>query len=201
MQSADNLILAVEDELTSFGLSSNLGELVRHPEILRWLNVGLARLGLLQKSTVDITWSADDTEVALPAGIRVVDAIDVSESSCLPAYRFWDEQLIFPDKAPADGEATVYYRHDYPMIAGAQGSELRPLGDDALIAYALSRFFARVAASRADFRRYVTVTGQSGIDVDDLIGLSDRYLADFEDAREVLQEDDRLGESETYYGD
>lgn len=184
MKTLEQFRQSVEDEL------GDVYELIRDGEVDRWVNRGRAQLGMRNQRRVIITWADGALSVVFPDGcvnpIRLV-----STTGSVPPHTFTDladgctMEFLDPSNVIA-GQADLYYEEELPEVTSESPSGAPALADEAAISYALSRFFRRVAATRADFRRYVTITGQNGVDVQDLEALSDAHFRDFLDARERL---------------
>jgi len=182
-------------------IGDDLGELARRAEVLSWFNDGVGRLPARFPKTAVITWAANDTSVNLPADLVSLESIRVADSSYrLPAHQRWGLTLQFLDAASSAGSATIFYFANYPRVTGSNPSVLSPVGEDACLSYARYRFYRKLAGSRADFRRYATVTGQSGVEVSDLEAIAERHRQDFVDARAEMEEGELL-EPATFYGD
>lgn len=168
-------------------LTDELGdavELVRDEHLLRWVNRGRARLGLHVAKDGDVTWVDAAAEVVLPIDCVAVDRIVAKSGSSLPAHVVQTDRVAFLEPTCVSaGEATVYYRAEYPAVTGQVASTMPASADEAVVSFALSRFFLRVASQRSDFRRYAQITGQNGVDVQDLADLADQHYRDFLDAR------------------
>lgn len=195
MMTLEEIREAVRDEIGA------LYELIRDEQVDRWANRGQAQLALRVGTKITLSWADGAASVSLPADCVAVDRL-VSMTTCLPEHvRIGGPvggSLAFLDPASvAAGEADLYYQADLAKITGSSASLGSSLADEAIISYALSRFYRRVAGSRADYRRYSTITGQNGVDVADLEDLADAHFRDFVDARERLVGSDPA----TFYGD
>jgi hypothetical protein len=84
------------------------------------------------------------------------------------------------------GSATLYYGSRYPDVDNNDVSTMPPEADEAVVSFILARFFGRLASSRADFKRYSTITGQNGLELQDFLNLSDEHQRDFEARRDAL---------------
>jgi hypothetical protein len=173
---------ALTDEL------GDAADLIRDEQLDRWVNRGRVRLGLLEAKAVDLTWNDNDSEVLFPDDfVRFDRLIATPTIAIIPQYTVLARSLSFFDpERVTTGSGTLYYGASYEPVSGAVGSTMPAMADEAVVSYALARFFRRIATTRSDFRRYTTVTGQSGIDVADLIDLAERHDADFEAARADL---------------
>ena len=192
-------MLSQEDFRDAF--KSEVGDdvygMIRPEEVDRWINRGQARLGYqLQKSSA-LTWAAGDSQIALPTDFHHSEKWQVTDG-CLPSGEFWGGNYVFVELAQDAGAATLLYWGDAPAITADQDSVLPQLGDDAALSYALYRFFKRLASSRADYRRYATISNSNGVDITELDSLSEKHLADFNDARELIQENRQ--DIATFYG-
>lgn len=165
-------------------VGSDLDEMVKPERVLRWMNQGQARLPR-KASMVEITWNVGDASVDMLADfIRFEGLIDVD--GCLPAHRVWGNAIVFSAPAYDSGSATLLYWADWPAISNTQDSTLPQVGEQGLVSFALYRFFKTLASSRADFRRYATISQANGVDISELDALSERHLADYEDAQEEM---------------
>lgn len=161
--------------------------MIRAEEVDRWVNRGQARLGYYRQLSTQLDWLAGAVSVPLPADFHHPERINAI-SSCLPAGDYWGAAYVFKTAAYDAGEVTLLYWGDFPQITSNQDSLLPQLGDDGCLSYALYRFFKRLASSRSDFRRYATISNSNGVDIAELDSLSEKHLADFNDARELIQE-------------
>lgn len=207
MFSLADFLDAVKDEL------GDAEQLVRDEQFTRWVNRGRHALGIYQPRVAELTWTANADGVALPPDYSQLQEIVPASGTTIPVFRVVGNKpgggpelgdpppaayLAFIDPScVSGGTATLYYGVDYPAITGAVASTMPAAADEAVVSYALARFFKRVAASRADFRRYVTVTGQNGIEVADLLELADQHSRDFLDQRAGLA----VQAPTTYFGD
>lgn len=64
----------------------------------------------------------------------------------------------------------------------AVDSELPRYLEYAVLNFALSRFYGKLASNRAYYKRYATMVGQNNVSVQDLQDESDRYYQLFLDA-------------------
>lgn len=183
------MIGATLDEIRR-ALLDQLGDaadLVRDEQLDRWFNRGRQRLGIFDSKTATLTWNDGDASVDLPDDCVEVERFISEMGSFLPQYLVRRSTISFlqPARVTA-GIGTLYYQAQYPDVTAAQESTMPRLADEAAISFAMARFYERIAGTRADFRRYATVTGQSGIDVRDLLDLANRHDADYADARQEL---------------
>lgn len=181
-------------------IGEDLGELARDHEVLGWFNDGLGRLPARHPKTATITWSASDESVPLPTDLVSLEAVRTADGVYVPKFLRWGSTLQFLDPATVGGSATIFYFARFPRVDGDNPSLCSPVGEDAAFSYARYRFFRKLAGSRADFRRYSTITGQSGIDVSDLEAIAERHRQDFVDSRAEMEEGELL-EPATPYGD
>lgn len=180
-------------------LGRDVGQLAREPEVCAWLNAGIGRLPARYPRTASVTWAEGASEVALPADFVKLDRVEVT-SGLLQPYTCWGTKLRFYDPLTVSGAGVVFYFSRFPSVSTSSASALPPAGDEAIVFYALWRFFRKIASARADFRRYSTITGQSGLDVSDLDAVAERYRQDFLDARAELEEDD-FSAPATFFGE
>lgn len=178
MKTYATLLDEVKDELGTdlTSLFSDIDNL-----IARWLNRGQDLLDYQIRRKDTITWSAEDTEIALPAdyarGFKFLP--DASSSDLPPGHEIEGEFVITrPEGAVADGSGRIVY-WAYPQTitssSPAGDSELPKTGDNAIVAYARYAFFNRLATSRADYERYSTMLGQNGVDMAELAALAAEY--------------------------
>jgi len=190
-----------EELLAAFYVDAGLtdeelrGDLAQEGDVEMWIEQARVRIGPYAEKTADLYWTSGATSVDLPPDCVDVARIDVTSGS-LPASDKWALKLRFRSEAAADGAATLYYTGYFD----SPGDTLDPRADKAHLAcveYALSRFFRKLAASRSDYKRYATVTGQSGIEADDLRNLAD----DHERLFDGLVDEISLGAPSTFYGE
>lgn len=182
------------------GIGRDIAELAREPEVLAWINEGIERLPARYPKAAAITWTAAASSVALPSDLVRFVRLDVNSGSYRQQYSVWGSALRFFDPLTASGSGTVFYFARFPRVTATEPSVVPALGEQAAIFYAQYRFFRKLAGSRADFRRYSTITGQSGLDVSDLDAVAERYHQDFLEARSEFEDTD-LAEPATFYGD
>lgn len=177
----EDFLEAVEDEL------GEAAELVRDEQLIRWINRGRTRLGFYRQKTAALSWADGAASVALPADCSRVDRILTTGSNALPPHMILAGTLAFsdPDRVTA-GTATLYYGAEWPAVTGSAPSTMPAIADEAVVSYVLARFFKRIAGIRSDFRRYVAITGQNGVDVRDLLDLATDHDRDYERARDDL---------------
>lgn len=164
-------------------------------DVEMWIEQARVRIGPYAERTEDIYWTSGDTSIDLPPDCVEVARIDVSEGS-LPAHDKWALKLRFRSEALLGGSGTLYYTgyFDTPGDARDPRADKAHLG---CLEYALSRFFRKLAASRSDYKRYATVTGQSGIEAQDLRDLADDHERLFDN----LVDEISLGSPSTFYGE
>ena len=163
-------------------------DLIRDEQLDRWVNRGRVRLGIYDAKSVDLEWSSNATEVEFPEDYARFDRLIATPLiAVIPQYTVLTRSLSFldPERVGA-GSGTLYYGAFFPPISASVESTMPPLADEAVVSYALARFFRRIATTRSDFRRYTSITGQNGVDVADLIDLAERHDADCEAARADL---------------
>lgn len=190
--SLSDFLDAIEDEL------GEAMTLVRDEQLVRWINRGRARLAHYQQKSATLTWADGAASVALPADCERVDRILTTGSNFLPKHYVLSSVISFldPENVSA-GSATLYYSASFPPVTGQADSTMPAIADEAVVSYVLARYFKRIASTRSDFRRYVTITGQNGVDVRDLLDLATDHDRDFVQAREDLVSDAPA----TFYGD
>jgi hypothetical protein len=157
-------------------------------QIARWLNAGQTRLRLRRPRVATIIWEAGDRAVDLPADFASLESIQTDVGSTLGPHRVFGSTLevLNAQGAYCTGSARLRYFAAWPGITGASDSLLPPAGDEALVSYCLYRFFKKLASSRAEYRRYSTVAGQNGVDINELDALSERHLQDFNEIQDDL---------------
>jgi hypothetical protein len=173
--------------------------LIRPEEVDRWVNRGQARLGYKLQKTAEVSWQQGDLQIAAPVDFHHFEKWNPVAPYCVPGGEFWGGNYVFSCVAYEGGEAVLFYWGDPPAITSDADSVLPQLGDDGCLSYALYRFFKRLASSRSDFRRYATISNSNGVDIAELDSLSEKHLADFNDARELIQENRQ--NALTFYGD
>jgi hypothetical protein len=168
-------------------------------DVETWLSQARLRLGPWDRQTADITWEAGVAFISLPKNCVHVAALQIT-SGYLPAWDQWGSSLRLRENSTVPGAATIFYTA-YFDVANDDPLGFDPKGDAANLAaveYALSVFFRKLASSRADYQRFSTVTGQSGIEAQDFRDLADDHLRDFETARDDLTANQP---SASFYGD
>ena len=193
--------MTLEEQLESFYVDAGLTErdlreeLAPEGDVERWLGQARIRIGPYAQKSVRLGWLASDSSVDLPTDCVDIARIDVTQGT-LPPYDKWGLKLAFRMAATADGVATLYYNAYF----GPAGDESDPRADLAYLAavsYALSRFYRKLASSRSDYRRYATITGQAGVEAEDLRVLADDHLSEFASVAEEIS----LGAPSTFYGE
>jgi hypothetical protein len=174
--------------------------MIRPEEVDRWINRAQARLGYYLQKTADLSWQEGDVQIDLPTDFHHAEKWKATDG-CLPNGEVWGGKYVFNSPAflGGGGTATLLYYADPPAITSSSDSVLPQLGDDGCISYALYRFFKRLASSRSDYRRYATVSNSNGVDISELDSLSEKHLADFNDARELIAENRQ--DALTFYSD
>ena len=159
------------------------------PGILeRYINEGLRKLEPehLKHTSAAISWADAATSAALPTDLYDITRIRPdSSSSAFPAsgYRQHGLAIYFdPRDVVTAFSGTLFYRAHYPQIDATHDSELPAPANDALIDYALYKAFHRIAANRAEFRKYATLT-TNGVTMGDLLATANGHLADFTDVK------------------
>lgn len=159
-------------------------QLIRDAQIDRWVNQAQARLGTYAQKTAAVTWTAGATSITVPADFR--DVVEFVGDDAIPTHRVWGGGIDFTRPAEWAGSAKLYYLGHWPRITTDTPSELPEEGNQACLSFALYRFFKRLASSRADYRRYSTITQANGVDIEELDDLSERHYNDFLDSRESM---------------
>ncbi len=197
--------MTLEEMLESFYVDAGLtdeasrAQLIPEGDVERLLIQARLRLGPLDRRVKDITWDSGVKSIALPVDCAVVSDVEVSEGH-LPRWDEWGQTLRLRDATPSSGRAEVYYSSyfDIPSRFALGEDPTTDAAGLACVSYALSRFFRKLAGSRLDYRKYSTITGQSGVDAADLRDLADDHLSEFEQARSDLE---LLPPSSSFYGD
>ena len=180
-------------------LGDGLEDLVQPSALYRWLNDGKNRLGARLPKTVTLTWALNDLEVALPTDFGRIDSLVPSSSTSMPSYRVFGKKIRFndPDGARSAGSAVLDYWAPYLDItdtvdfAGEAGEAY------ALVSYLLHRFYIWLASSRADYRRYSTITGQNGVRFEALADVANSHLIDFRESAAI----EALADPYMFYGE
>src|SRR5690242_20195336 len=169
-------------------------DLAQEGDVETWLEQALVRIGPYAERIATLNWTSGDAYIDLPSDCVDVGRLDVTDGA-IPTWDRWGTRIRFRDEATEDGQAALYYTGYY----ASPDDTLDPRADKAHLAcveYALSRFFRKLASSRSDYRRYATVTGQSGVEATDLRDLADDHERLFENLLEELQ----VGASSSFYG-
>ena len=183
---------ALRDEL------GDAADLVRDEQLDRWVNRGRSRLGIFESTSATLTWDDEASSVALPSDFGRFDRLVDVAGANIPAYVVLAHTISFLDpRRVRAGSAVLYYGALFTEVSADSPSTMPALADEASVNYAIGRFFRRIAATRADFRRYVAVTGQSGVDVQDLLDLAADHDRRFEEARSELV----AASPSSFYGD
>jgi hypothetical protein len=195
MLSLDELLIAFREEA-----GEEIAALVRDPVLERWINQGQARLGYYRQQSASFTWDANDLGFDLPVDFKRPEKLVADYgSACVPAGTYWNDEYRFNSRVTSSGSGVIYYWGAFPEITATQDSLLPDIGDDGILSYCAYRFYKRLASSRADFRRYATLTQANGVDISELDALSERYFTDFEDTREALA--DLIQNPSSFYGE
>lgn len=178
---------------------AELQSFVAPGELARWLNEGRVRLGWYLDKQADLTWVNNDRTVALPTDFFRLVELTPDVGTTLPKYRIHGSTIYFihSDGAASDGTARLLYLARVPAITDSQVSLLTEEGEMAIVSFARYRLYSKIAASRADYRRYSTLLGANAVQMEDLDALAAGYLADFQASQDTLPVD----EVATYYGD
>lgn len=191
----DELLDEFEDEV-----GDDLFALTSAAEVTRWLNKGQRRLGWKQDAEATVTWVAGATDVDLPADCFRPVRLVANSDTVVPPHRIRQTSIRFlvdEDGVSDAGTAKLLYLSDYPAITEAVDSALSSDGDDALVAFALYRFFRKLATSRSNYQRYSVTQGVNAISVDDLVNVMNQHLDEFLS----IQQDDPPSEAVTFFGD
>ena len=168
-------------------------------DVETWLAQARLRLGPWDRKTADIEWEADVAYVALPVDCVHLSAVQIV-TGYLPGWDQWGQVMRLRENSTISGTATIFYT-SYFGVPSDDPLGFDPKADAACLAaveYALNVFFRKLAASRADYTRFSTVTGQAGVEAQDFRDLADDHLAEFESARGDLTANQS---SASYYGD
>lgn len=184
----------LQDFIDAFAeeVGPDLAAMVSPSAIGRWVNRAQARLGIYRGLRATVTWSVGDSIVTLPTDFYKHEELHGDGVANLPNHRWWGGHLRFNDPATVAGTMTMDYYAMYPKITMSSDSALPDVGDDACVSYCLYRFYKRLASSRADYRRYATITATNGVDISELNQLSETHFSDFDDARQQLLESDAV---------
>jgi hypothetical protein len=163
-------------------LSDELGQIADEDDVASWINDGRTRLGYYEPKTAALTWSVGDYLVTLPVDCCEFDSVVPDDGVSIPPHRVWNNRLRFDCKATSAGTATLFYGATPAAITGDLDSTLPDVLDQALISYALFRFFKWLAASRSDYRRYSTIAQGNAADVNQLLAAASGHRTDFIDA-------------------
>lgn len=166
-------------------LSDELAQMADRPAFDRWINDGRSRLGYYVGATATLTWAVDDWTVDLPTDYCAFDDIEPDDGVTVPPFRVWRSQIRFDAKATSAGTATLFYTTLPDEITASADSTLPDVLDQALVSYALFRFFKWLATSRSDYRRYSTVAQGNAADVPQLLAAASGHRQDFIEAIDV----------------
>lgn len=157
--------------------------------IHRALNSGQARYEpeLLRQRTSAITLAADDATYTLPTDFARLDKIvpDVDYLGFpFPSFTIYAGTMIFADSSVVDvWTGTLLYRAHYPTVTEDQDCLLSDTACDGLVSFALHRCYRRLAAGRAEYKRYSTIVGSNAVSVAELEQMAQLHLQDYEDGR------------------
>jgi hypothetical protein len=174
-------------------IGDDLAPLATNTLLDAWLQEGRVKLGARAELTHTFEWGAGDTTAAGPASVAGLEVDrfewpnDVSEET----IRVWNGDLDFgPDGATVAGSVVMYYRGLLPVIpeAGADAGAVDEQIGRAVVSYALSRFYGKLASNRLFYKRYATTVGANAVSVDDLIETSSNYADEFSVLRDELPE-------------
>jgi hypothetical protein len=166
-------------------LSDELAQMVDRSQFDRWVNDGISRLGFYTGASADLAWVSGDWSVEFPADYCDFDSLEPLSGSAVPAHRIWRRTLRFERRATSPGSATLFYTRLPDLITSTAASTLPDVLDQALVSYALYRFFKWLATSRADFRRYSTIAQGNAADVPQLLAAAAGHRQDFAEAVDV----------------
>lgn len=179
------LVAAVEEDL------GDIAEVFGGSFIERAVNEGQARLepDVLREQSAAISWVDFAATAALPADFHSVQSFVPDTASRyvnIGPYDIWADTLRFRDSQCVRAWAgTLLYRAHYPAITADQACLLPLAAADGLISYALYKAFRRLAAGRAEYKKYSTLVGGNAVSVSELEQTAQLHLQDFEDARKA----------------
>ena len=180
-------------------LTDDLLQMVRDQDKNRWLNDAQAHVIYFNPTSAVLTWSIGAFLVTLPADFVSFDSFHPTAvgDPAIPSYRLWHNKIRFTEKATVAGSATLFYGASLPAITGTVASVIPAVLDQALVSWALSRFYRQLAGSRTDFRRYSTLAQGNAADVPQLLSAADRHQSDFAGSVNAWQ----MPEAVTFFGD
>jgi hypothetical protein len=180
-------------------LGDELAALLDDADIDRWVNIGKDLLGPRVGKRADLTWAALDRSVNLPADFIKIARVKPQADVVMPAWQIHGLVMWFeaPEGASEAGTADIFYWALYPDITSSVPSTLLRNEETAVVSYVLHRFYRKIASSRALFRRYSVITGQNGVDVEDLQAIAREHLLDFEEGAKDTEQPEPV----SYYGE
>ncbi len=182
-QSLSTLTAAVEESL------GDIAEVFETSFIQRNLNSGQARYEpeLLRERTTTLTWADDATTATLPTDFAKLDRLMPSSdyrNVPIPDYTIYAGTMLFRDpECVLAWSGTMLYRAHYPSITDSQDCLLSDTACDGLVSFALHRCYRRLAAGRAEYKRYSTIVGSNAVSVAELEQMAQLHLQDYEDGR------------------
>lgn len=191
--------------LESFYVDAGLTEeidraaLAPQGDVETWLLHARLRLGCFEGRSELVSWAVNAVSIPLAADFVNFQKI-ITYTGYLPQYDLVAHELVFRAVSNSSGTGRVYYERLFPLQDDGSAPDGNATQDRACLAfvdYALSRFFRRLAASRVDYKRYSTVTGQAGLEASDLQSLADDHRNDFDAFRNELS----LSPGASFYGD
>lgn len=154
-------------------------------EVERWINEGRTRLPL-EHQFGDLPYTAGADSVELPADLVSLSRVMAVEGGTVPAYRVSGRFLVFERATTSAGTLRIFYRTYPALITDSEASTGLDEADRAMLSYALYRFFKKLSASRANYKRYATLVGQNSVGIEDLQAEAERHFQDYLDSVEVL---------------
>lgn len=170
-------------------LGGDISEIFEDSFIERTLNAGQARYepDLLRERTSATTWLDDATSFALPSDFAFLDRLMPDADNIntpLPDFTTYAGSMLFNDpNCVRAWTGTLLYRAHFPAITESQVCLLPATACDGLISFALHACFRRLAAGRAEYKRYSTIVGANAVSVSELEQIAQLHLQDFEDGR------------------
>jgi hypothetical protein len=186
----------VRDEL---GPDLGSPDFISDQDIDRYLNDGLQRIQYYRERVADVTWAVNDESIPFPEDYICDATFVVDSGKSVPTGRIWANALHFDYSggATSAGSARLFYCASWPVLSDEQGSLLPGSGNVALVAFACYRAFKRIASSRAEYRRYSTISQANAVSIDDLAQISDVYFGEFQEAVNSLP----VSSSSTFFGE
>lgn len=178
-------------------VGAEIHSLVEDNEIISWFNAGKDRVNVYQEKNTVLVWTLGATEITLPADFVSTERLNVIVGT-LGDHVQWGKKFVFEglNGSLNAGQAQLFYWATFPNVDDTTDSVLTSSGNDACLSYSLHRFYRKLGGSRADYRRYATMTNANGVTMGDLADLSDQHYQDFLAKRDELL----IDSPSTYYG-